>query len=384
MFLSVMWKGTCQALGWFFGLFGYKRDGKFAKCVWGLFAISVAIIMSFLAGTAIRVGYNRLTSRYQYVKYLEKCGGEYVSHTIGYIADYDGADGYLFNKKTGTKLLKGIEWIALPLGDDSLACFSNGSKRGYFNINDGKVVIEPMYDHAWVFSDGIAAVEENGIIKFIDTKGFNVFDRTFTYNPDNEGYVFHGGYCVVDEDNDKKYGLMNTMGITILPEEYDRINPACNFCYWTLVKDRESGVVDKELNTILPMMPCRIYVFEDEIDVTMADNTMRKYDLQGNLIDDFYISDFEYLEYELQETYNTAQKQCDEYEDVGYIEHKKARARLGKYIVGKSKEGLMTLEGHMVTLPKYEYIEAIGADTYMCTVSNGDKEILNGNGKKTK
>lgn len=25
LFFAVMWKGICQALGWFFGLFGYKR-----------------------------------------------------------------------------------------------------------------------------------------------------------------------------------------------------------------------------------------------------------------------------------------------------------------------------------------------------------------------
>ena len=25
MFFTVMWRGLCQALGWFFGLFGYKR-----------------------------------------------------------------------------------------------------------------------------------------------------------------------------------------------------------------------------------------------------------------------------------------------------------------------------------------------------------------------
>ena len=42
VFFTVVWKGVCQALGWFFGLFGYKRDGKFAKCVWGLFATSYA------------------------------------------------------------------------------------------------------------------------------------------------------------------------------------------------------------------------------------------------------------------------------------------------------------------------------------------------------
>lgn len=384
MFFFVIWKGMCQALGWFFGLFGYKRDGKFAKCVWGMFAVSSTIVMAFLAFVVIRASYNRLIRDYQYVKYLEECGGEYVSQTIGYIADSEGSDGYLFNKLTGTKVLKGIEWIALPQGNDTLACYSDGSKRGYFNKKNGEVVIKPRYDHAWVFSEGFAAVEENDTIRFIDANGHHVFDRTFAYAPEHEGYVFHGGYCVIDEDNDKKFGLMNTKGITVIPEEYDYIYPACDFKYWTMVKGHESCVVDKDLNIILPMMPCKIFVFEDEIDVTMTDNTMRKYDIQGNLIDDFYISDFEFLEYELEETYNPCQKKCDYFEDGCDSEHKKARARLGKYISGNNKEGLMTLDGHAVTLPKYEYIKAIGSDTYICTVSNGDKEIINGNGKKIK
>ena len=45
--LAVMWKGICQVLEWFFGLFGYKRDGKYAKCVWGIFATSSALVMAF-------------------------------------------------------------------------------------------------------------------------------------------------------------------------------------------------------------------------------------------------------------------------------------------------------------------------------------------------
>ena len=49
MFFTVMWRGLCQALGWLFGLFGYKRDGKFAKCVWGMFATSAAVIVGIFA-----------------------------------------------------------------------------------------------------------------------------------------------------------------------------------------------------------------------------------------------------------------------------------------------------------------------------------------------
>lgn len=44
LFFSVMWKGVCQALNWFFGLLGYKRKGKYAKVIWGIFATNAAIL----------------------------------------------------------------------------------------------------------------------------------------------------------------------------------------------------------------------------------------------------------------------------------------------------------------------------------------------------
>ena len=74
-----------------------------------------------------------------------------------------------------------IAWIANPLGKDTLVCFSDGKKRGYFSKNTGKVIIEPKYDHAWVFSDGLASVEEDGYIKFIDGTGKVVIDKNMVY-----------------------------------------------------------------------------------------------------------------------------------------------------------------------------------------------------------
>ena len=53
MFFTVLWRGLCQAFGWFCGLFGYKRDGKFAKCVWGLFATSATVAMGIIAFIAV-------------------------------------------------------------------------------------------------------------------------------------------------------------------------------------------------------------------------------------------------------------------------------------------------------------------------------------------
>ena len=53
MFFTVLWGGVCQAMEWFFGLFGYKREGKFAKCIWGLFATSTTVILCLIAGCGV-------------------------------------------------------------------------------------------------------------------------------------------------------------------------------------------------------------------------------------------------------------------------------------------------------------------------------------------
>ena len=69
MFFAVLWKGISQAFAWFFGLFGYKRDGKFAKCVWGAFAVSAAISMAILAVVLICDFYDYAADKWSYHKH---------------------------------------------------------------------------------------------------------------------------------------------------------------------------------------------------------------------------------------------------------------------------------------------------------------------------
>jgi len=76
MFFSVVWKGICQTLCWFFGLFGYKRDGKFAKCVWGMFATSAALIMVIAAGSLVcALGHEYYQRNCRWKKEIENDGG---------------------------------------------------------------------------------------------------------------------------------------------------------------------------------------------------------------------------------------------------------------------------------------------------------------------
>ena len=91
------------------------------------------------------------------------------------------------------------------------------------------------------------------------------------------------------------------------------------------------------------------------------------------------------LEYDTEEMYfvkSNSQENEDECSDeLEPWQHKRAVARLRSYEAGNGHEGLMTAEGHIVTMPLYENIEAIGPDTYLCEVSNGDKVVVNGKGQ---
>lgn len=382
MFFSVVWKGICQTLCWFFGLFGYKRDGKFAKCVWGMFATIAALIMVIAAGCLVyALGHEYYQRNYRWKKEIENDGGQYVSARIGYVNFYSD-DGYLIDKVTGKKILKGIEWIAKPTGNDTLVCYSDGKLRGYFGKNSGKVVIKPQYKHAWIFSEGLAAVEENGVIKFIDATGKVVIENATQYNPASDGYAFHGGYLVVSDNDNHTCGLMDKSGKYVLAKEYDNIYSSNNLKYWLVTKGEESAVYDKDMNIVLPFTEGNVYLGQ-YIDVTMPDHTMRKYDYEGNLINDFYISSTHYLRYDTGETYYSKDSYTDDDgEEHEYLteESKTEKARLWAYSAG-GREGLMTQEGHIITMPLYEEIEAIGPDTYLCTVSDGDKVVVNGKGE---
>ena len=387
MFFTVLWRGLCQALGWFFGLFGYKRDGKFAKCVWGLFATSAAVVMGIIAIVVVCAG---VEVAYEHWFKGHDCDDEYCYHSEYvsrdiYFHNTEDGKGYIYNKRTGEKLIKHIAWIAKPTGKDSLICFSDGKKRGYFSKNTGKVVIEPKYSHAWIFSEGLASVEEDGYIKFIDGTGKVIIDKKMAYIPNMEGYVFHGGYCVVDTDDGEQCGLMDKKGNIVLPLEYGSIYPTNDFKLWRLQKGKEMAVLDSDLKPILPLTECSIYIGDGTIDVTLPDHTMRKYDMAGTLINDFYIASFRMLEYEKEEIVyrknTTVDAGDDIVEELEEYYHPKATARLRAYVAGDGYEGLMTADGHKVTMPLYWDIVAIANDLYLCTSTNYDKVIVNGKGE---
>ena len=203
-----------------------------------------------------------------------------------------------------------------------------------------------------------------------------------------EGYVFHGEYCVVDTDDGEMCGLMDKKGNIVLPMEYSSIHPSNDFKYWRLQKDKEMAVLDDSLKTILPLSECSICIGYGTIDVTMPDHTMRKYDMDGTLINDLYIAGVRMLDYEKEEiiyrdnVVNKVDDELTEIQEESYHPH--ATARLRAYVAGDGYEGLMTADGHKVTMQLYWEIKALDHDLYLCSSKNGDKVIVNGKGEVVK
>ena len=390
LFFTVLWRGLCQAVRWFLELFGFKKEGRYAKCVWGMFATSAAVIVTILAVMLMwTIGETVYEKHYKEAHcYNPDCSySNYISENV-YYHDLDDGKGYIFNCLTGEKTVRNIQWIARPEDGDSLFCFSNGKKRGYFNKYTGKVVIEPKYNHAWIFSEGLASVEEGGHIKFIDGTGKVVIDKKIAYKPNAEGYVFHGGYCIVKLDDNEFYGLMDKTGKMVLPQEYHSIEADRNYDLWSIRKGNKMAILDKELKPIIPLTECTIYLGDETINVTMPDYTLRKYDKEGQLINDFYISSVRMLEYEKEEIayrIKTHDEEGNEYSvPVTESYHPIATARLRAYVAGYNHEGLMTADGHIVTKPLYYEIQALGNNLYLCTCTDYDKVIVNERGEVVK
>lgn len=136
----------------------------------------------------------------------------------------DGALSF-YNKNTGKTTIRNIkiDW-AQASSNDSLSVFCTDGKRGYFNAYTGEIAVPAQYRRAWVFSEGLAAVQQNGNIGFIDHDGNVVIDFTFPYhgNPLSD-FLFKNGVCVV-ANNEGKCGVIDKTGEWIIQPEWDYVS----------------------------------------------------------------------------------------------------------------------------------------------------------------
>lgn len=390
----LFWHGLTGILSgianWFTVILGMKDDSKYGRFIrrvvgtcFAIFAVivTVALIYQFVNTLCFKLGigqdtYCTIDNDYQF-----------ISRNVRYCHDEYGQNGYVVDR-SGKKTLTHIDWIAKPLGNDTLICYSDGKRRGYFNMFTGKADIEPTYAHAWVFSEGLAAVEDKGTIKFIDQTGKVVIDKQLTYINGADGYVFHDGYCIVHNDRRDLFGLIDHEGNWVLQPKYMSIENADSM--WIVGNGEQEAVLDSKMHEVLPFTDADYELSADGFLATMPDHTLRQYSRQGELLEDFYIQDVDRMTYETNELRYDKQLVYDEEGNVTgemdsdeptYLENVAGNLR---YEAESGWYGLMSPDGKVITPPTYTQIKAIAHDVYLCKNSSGVGVILNGKGEPVK
>lgn len=275
-------------------------------------------------------------------------------------------------------LLKDVDWVVTSDDKDSLAVFSKDGKRGYINRFTGKVAIPLSFTRAWIFSEGLAAVEKDGELMFIDHSGKVVIDKDFQVHFDDPKYAFKNGYCMVKNPVDGKMGLIDRSGNWALDAEYD--NLFNNDGFWQVEKDGRVGLYTADMDLLFPVENTAIYVYNDCIEVRHADHIARRYDHKGNITVNFVIDDVNNLIYETTELRNNTESSddgCTDSKVYGIANCQQYQVRSGDYN-SSDYYGLLNRNGEIVTPPIYTSIEAIGKDLYLC---QPDGVIVNDKGE---
>lgn len=181
---------------------------------------------------------------------------------------------------------------------------------------------------------------------------------------------------------------MNKEGKVVLKQKYFSIEPADSF--WIISNGREKSVMNAELETVLPFIKAKLWISDGIIQATMGDHTIRTYNLSGEIIEGFHISDISQLCYDTNEIHYNSTKNYDE---EGHLssetENREVSTGTGvahcrRYQAEYNWYGLITQDGHVVTPPSYSDITAIGPDLYLCKTDYEHGVILNGKGQRVK
>ncbi len=216
-----------------------------------------------------------------------------------------------------------MDWIQAATAD-TLSAFGRNGKCGFINNKTGVIAIANRYHNAWGFSEGLAGVQQDGYIGFIDHQGNVVIDFKFpAYGNNLEDYYFRYGYCVVANEDGKR-GIIDKTGSWVINPEYD---------YAAVCKDY--AVVAKD---------------GEQVQITF----------DGIVENRFVLTDVEVLYYYRGDSvYDEDVNQTDYY---GY--------RVG------DRWGLMDENGRRLTSPLYSSMSALNDHVFRATLMDGSSEVL--------
>lgn len=239
MWLSVFFGGIWQFIC---NIFSWKNKTPFWRVIWVTITVCVVAVTAMLA-TAWYKEFVRYGERYSPEYYDSHISPKYKFHNNG---RYE-TNSYIYDAKTKKKVLKGIDWIAVPESGDSLMVVSKGGKRGYVNRFTMETVIPFKYDAAWSFYEDVAAVCEGDSIHYIDHAGKPINNIKFLRDKRYGNYAYHGKYAAIPVG--KKYGLIDKSGGWVVSPTYDGIHVGAKNL-WYVNNAGKTGVIGLDAFTI--------------------------------------------------------------------------------------------------------------------------------------
>ena len=257
---------------------------------------TASILILFSAGIVALIAYTFYEDAYGR-DYWDR----YVSDNV-VLHSFSDNKWRVYNKSTEEYTTNKINWLSGPSENDLLAVYALQDKRGYINVNTGRIVIDAEdndYRKAWVFSEGLAAVMKDGKIGFINDKNEVVIPLQFDYTDKcrmyDFGYVFHNGYCAMT-DADGNLGLIDKNGNWVVEPGYDEIWAPHKSGYRVIVKDGKHGIMDSTCAIVYPAEYGYINIIPDGFVLNKGGKKWQV-DFEGNIVQPFMFDNTYYLKY---------------------------------------------------------------------------------------
>lgn len=240
-----------------------------------------------------------------YAIYEDEYGRDYDDHKLSdniTLHSFSDNKWRVYDKQAGEYTTDKINWLSEVPENDSLAVYALPNKRGYINVNTGRIVIDAEsndYHKAWVFSDGLAAVMKDDKIGFINANNEVVIPFQFDYSDEcrmhNIGYQFHNGYCIMT-NADGDLGLIDKGGNWVIEPSYDEIWAPHKSGYRIIVNNGKQGILDAGCAMVYPAEYDYINIIPEGF-VLAKGGRQWQVDLEGNTVQPFMFDGTYYLKY---------------------------------------------------------------------------------------
>ncbi len=290
----------------------WKRHSK--RLRYSLVALAVLGVAGIAALTAYSV-------------YDDEYGRDYYDSTISQdIRLYSFADDRwrLYDSRTEKYTTPKINWLKWDeKNGDTLAVYALPHRRGYINVNTGRITIDAEandYQKAWLFSEGVAAVMKEGKIGFINAKNEVVIPFQYDYSDDcrmwDFGYLFHNGYCIMT-NKDGDLGLIDKTGKWVVEPVYDEIWTPHESGYRIIIDDGKYGVLDAACSIVYPAEYGYIDIASNGF-LLEREGRMWQVDFDGQTVQPFMFDDLYYLSYPI--AYDDDEETVSELSDYAMYE----------------------------------------------------------------